>query len=141
LAFASSTANLKTVKGYELTASFMRLEGIKVGSDVKISGVKIGSVTKLSLDSKTYQAIVLMNINPEIKLPSDTVATVSSEGLLGDKFIALEPGIEETFLSGGEKITNTQSPPSLEQLIGKFIYSSAGSSKGSENSAPSNETP
>ena len=140
LSFAYSSADLKPVKGYELTASFMRLEGIKVGTDVKISGVKIGTVMDLNLDQQTYQAVVKMNIDNNIKLPTDTVATVSSDGLLGDKFIALEPGVEEaSFLKAGDKISNTQSPPSLEQLIGKFIYSSGPANKPANDTTPATD--
>ncbi len=124
LVFAYKTANLRPVKGYEVTARFSRLDGLKVGSDVRISGVKVGSVMSMSLDRDTYQANVGLSIDSSIGLPMDTVATVTSDGLLGEKFLSLEPGVEEDEIEPGGRIGNTQSAPGLEQLIGHFIYSS-----------------
>ena len=125
LYFALSTANLNKVEGYNVSASFSSVDGITVGQDVKLSGVKIGSVEGIALDATTYLAQVTLSIDPAIKLPTDTVAKISSEGLLGGKFLALEPGAEEEFLNDGDKIQYTQSAVNLEELIGKFIFSGA----------------
>ncbi|HAU28645.1 MAG TPA: outer membrane lipid asymmetry maintenance protein MlaD [Rhodospirillaceae bacterium] len=124
LVFAYKTADLRPVKGYEVTARFSKLDGLKVGSDVRISGVKVGSVMTMTLDHDTYQANVDLSIDSSIRLPIDTMATVTSDGLLGEKFLSLEPGVEEDEIPPRGRIDNTQSAPGLEQLIGHFIYKS-----------------
>ena len=86
LFFAYSTTQVRAVSGYELTARFNRVEGLRDGSDVRISGIKVGSVTSQTLDPKTFVAVITLNVEPSIKLPVDTVATISSSGLFGDKY-------------------------------------------------------
>ncbi len=125
ISFAISTANLNKVKGYAVTANFSNIGGIAEGQDVRISGVKIGSVESISLNSDTYLAEVTLAIDPTVQLPIDTVAKVSSEGLLGGKYMSLEPGGADDMLQDGEQIQYTQSSVNLEELIGKFIFSSA----------------
>src|SRR5262249_49482019 len=85
LVFAYKTSQLRTVTVYPVSAEFARIDGIRLGSDVRISGIKIGSVTAQDLDPKTFLAIIHMTIDPTIKLPDDTVAEIISAGLLGDK--------------------------------------------------------
>ena len=87
----STTGVGKGSGGYHLTAKFKNVEGINIGSDVRMSGIKIGSVTNQALDNNTFDAILTFAIDPTIKLPDDSTAKISSEGLLGGKFIALEP--------------------------------------------------
>jgi phospholipid/cholesterol/gamma-HCH transport system substrate-binding protein len=84
----STTGVGKGSGGYHLTAKFKNVEGINVGSDVRMSGIKIGSVTNQSLDSKTFDAVLTFAIDPTIKLPDDSTVKITSEGLLGGKFIA-----------------------------------------------------
>lgn len=137
ISFAVSTADLKKVKGYTVTANFSNIDGITEGQDVRISGVNIGSVEKIVLDETTYLAQVTLAIDPSVKLPTDTVAKVASEGLLGGKYMSLEPGGEEAFLKEGEKIQYTQSSVNLEEMIGKFIFSAAeGEGKKNKDGAP-----
>jgi phospholipid/cholesterol/gamma-HCH transport system substrate-binding protein len=91
--FAYTTSGIgKGSGGYQLTAEFDNADGIGIGSDVRMSGVKIGTVTSQELDPVTYQAVLRMSIDPTLKLPDDSSAKVTSEGLLGSKFVALEPG-------------------------------------------------
>lgn len=125
VSFAVSTANLNKVKGYNVTANFSNIDGITEGQDVRISGVNIGSIEKITLDEITYLAQVTLSIDPAIQLPLDTVAKVSSEGLLGGKYMSLEPGGEEDYLKEGDRIQYTQSGVNLEEMIGKFIFSGA----------------
>lgn len=122
LAFAYSTADLQQVEGYEVWAQFDHIEGLGPGSDVRIGGVKVGSIVRLELNREYWVADVHMSIDPSIRLPSDTFAVIRSESLLGGKFMALEPGIEEDTIPDGGKITFTQSVPGLEQLLGEVIY-------------------
>ena len=89
LAFAYSTAQVRTVSGYEVMAKFNHAEGIHEGGDVRISGIKVGTIVSESLDPKTFQAVVRMSINNSIKLPSDTIAEIASSSLLGDNVMSL----------------------------------------------------
>jgi phospholipid/cholesterol/gamma-HCH transport system substrate-binding protein len=123
LYFAYNTSEVRAVSGYELTARFNRVEGLRDGGDVRISGIKVGSVISQELDPKTFVAVVKMSIDPTIKLPVDTVATISSVGLFGDNFLSLEPGNEDDVIKPGGEIDHTQSPMSLQSLIGQYIFS------------------
>src|SRR5579859_270466 len=92
LVFAMSQSDLGTVKGYTLSTSFANIGGLTNGSDVRINGIKIGTVTGETIDQTSFNAEVTMTISPTIQLPKDTVASVASDGLLGSKFLKLEPG-------------------------------------------------
>jgi phospholipid/cholesterol/gamma-HCH transport system substrate-binding protein len=125
LFFAYTTAQVSSVRGYQVTAKFSNAGGLKDGGDVRISGIKVGSVTSETLDPQTFQAIVHLSIDPSIKLSTDTVAQITSSGLLGDNFIAIEPGNEDEVIPPGGAITHTQAAMSLENLIGQVIYNQA----------------
>jgi len=129
LFFAYSTSQVRAVQGYEVTAQFESVTGIRDGSDVRIAGVKVGSIVSETLDPKTFLADVRMSIDPAYKLPDDTVAEILSAGLLGDRFMALVPGGSEQTIPPGGKIKFTQSPVSLENLIGQMIFSQPGAQK------------
>jgi phospholipid/cholesterol/gamma-HCH transport system substrate-binding protein len=129
LFLAYSTSQVRVVRGYELTAQFDSVSGIHDGSDVRIGGVKVGSVVAETLDPKTFLADVRMSIDPAYKLPDDTVAEILSAGLLGDKFMALVPGGSEQTIPPGGRIKFTQSPVSLESLIGQMMFSQPGGQK------------
>jgi phospholipid/cholesterol/gamma-HCH transport system substrate-binding protein len=130
LFFAYSTSQVHAVTGYELTAKFDRIEGIREGGDVRISGIKVGSIVSQTLDPTTYLAVVKVSVDPVVKLPSDSVAEILSSGLLGDKFLAIVPGAADDFLKPGGVIKFTQSPMSLENLIGQYIFSQGQQKKG-----------
>jgi len=123
LVFSYNTANVKKVDGYELLARFSDIGGLASGDDVLISGVKVGSVASVKLDPESYLAVVHMKIQQGVQIPQDTTALISSESLLGGKYLALEPGSDEEMLKPGERIPYTQAPQNLEQLLGKFIFS------------------
>ncbi|MGE0723648.1 MAG: outer membrane lipid asymmetry maintenance protein MlaD [Alphaproteobacteria bacterium] len=127
--FAYSSAGISTPAGYPLLARFERIDGVGVGTDVRVSGIKVGTVTGLVLDPKTYLAEVRMSIDPTVRLPTDTVAAVSSSGLLGDKFLGLVPGGEEKTIEPGGVIKYTQASVSIEELLGKFMFSQGGADK------------
>ena len=90
---------------------------------MRIAGVKVGTVTDERIDPKTFVAIVTMTVRDDIQLPKDTGASITSESLLGGKYISLSPGGDDTDLKPGQTITITQSSVSLEELLGKFIFS------------------
>jgi len=96
--FAYDKADLKTVEGYAVSAKFDRIDGIRRGSDVRMSGIKIGTVTDQLLDPKTYLAVVTLNIDSDAKLPLDTSAAITSDGLLGNKYMALSPGGDDNMI-------------------------------------------
>lgn len=126
LVFAYTKAEVSTVEGYEILARFDRVDGILPGSDVRMSGIKVGTVTSSVLDPKTYLAVVRMNISTEVKVPDDTSIAVSSDGLLGDKFLALSPGGSEDMLAAGGEILTTQGSIDLMGLVGQMIFSQTG---------------
>jgi phospholipid/cholesterol/gamma-HCH transport system substrate-binding protein len=123
LGYAVASTGHTGVSGYSVTANFSSIDGLTVGSDVRLAGVKVGAVSAASIDPKTYQAVVVMGVEPSIKLPKDTSASVTSDGLLGGKYIALSPGGDEQMIPPGGAITATQGSVSLEELLGKFIFS------------------
>jgi phospholipid/cholesterol/gamma-HCH transport system substrate-binding protein len=126
LFFAYTTSQVRAVQGYQLTAQFDRIDGIRDGSDVRIAGVKVGSVIGERLDPKTFLATVRLSIAPQYKLPDDTVAEIVSSSLLGEKYMSLVPGGSDKMIAPGGRIKFTQSPVSLENLIGQMIYSPPG---------------
>ena len=123
--FTTSFKNAKVgnAGGYEIIAKFDNVDGISNGSDVKISGVKVGTITDQFLDEKDFRATLKITLSDNIKIPSDSSAKISSEGLLGSKYLAITPGGDEENLSAGEEIQFTQSSVSFEDLLGKFIFS------------------
>jgi phospholipid/cholesterol/gamma-HCH transport system substrate-binding protein len=129
LYFAYTTSQVSAISGYEVTANFDRVEGIRDGSDVRVSGIKVGTVISQTLDPKDYVAVVKMSIEPSIKLPVDSVATIASSGLLGDKYLSIVPGADDKYIKPGGVIEHTTPPMSLESLIGQFIYGQGGQQK------------
>lgn len=109
---------------YNLIAKFDNVDGISVGGDVKISGVKVGTVEGVSLDERSFRAVLKISVSDKVKLPSDSSAKVASEGLLGSKYFSITPGGDEENLKEGEEIQFTQSSVNFEDLLGKFIFSS-----------------
>lgn len=123
LVYAANTADVGVGGGgYPLVAKFRKAEGINVGSDVRIAGVKVGSVAAMGLDPDTYFASVRFVMRSSVELPEDSVAKISSASLLGDSFIAIDPGAAELMLEPGDEIVYTQSSVSVGDLIGKFIH-------------------
>ncbi len=136
LYFAYSTSQFRAVEGYEVSARFDRIDGIRPGSDVRIGGIKVGTVLSTSLDPKTYLASVTMSIDPAYKLPQDTVAEVLSAGLLGNEYMALVPGGSRKMIPPGGRILYTQAPVNLQSLIGKYMFSPGGGAAKKGASAP-----
>jgi phospholipid/cholesterol/gamma-HCH transport system substrate-binding protein len=122
LVFAYSHANIKKIEGYEVAATFASVGGLDTGADVKINGIKVGTVAAQSLDPVTYDAVVKMSITPSVRLPDDTVASISSEGLLGGKFIKLIPGKSKTMVAEGASLGPSKNYKSLEEMVGNLIF-------------------
>ena len=108
-------------KMYMLNAEFNNIAGIKAGADVQISGVTVGKVRQLNL-SKDNLAAVEMALNNEVKIPVDSIASVKSQGIIGDKYIQISVGGDEKNYKPGETIVDTESAVDLEALISKFAF-------------------
>lgn len=108
--------------GYTISAQFTDIGALGTGDDVKIGGVKVGTVSDVGLDDN-YYANVSLTINSGVELPYDTSARVSSEGLLGGTYLALDVGGDTEMMKDGDVIAMTQSAQNLEQLLGQFIFS------------------
>ena len=122
--FAYNVSNVsKGTGGYKLIANFQNIEGITTGSEVKLAGINIGRVDSLTLNDDTYYASIQLLIDDSIKIPADSIAIVSSSGLLGGKYIRINPGASDDNLVNGDKIRFTQSTLNIEDLIGKLMYS------------------
>ena len=125
---ALKTANLGNLGGgdvYSLTARFDNIGGLKVRAPVRSAGVVVGRVTTVSLDAKTYQGVVTLDIERRYVFPKDTSAKILTAGLLGDQYIGLEPGGDDKSLASGDTLTQTQSAVVLENLIGQLITGKA----------------
>lgn len=109
--------------GLRLSARFDRIDGLSNGADVRIAGVRVGSVTDTRIDPETFSAELSMRLDRNLRLPNDTSAEVTSEGLLGGRYVSLVPGGSDTVLADGGRITQTQGSVSLESLLGRFIFS------------------
>lgn len=106
---------------YELTASFRSIEGVSVGTDVRLAGVKIGTVTAVSLNSETFFADTVFSVEEGVVVPEDSAAVIASEGLLGGNFVEINPGGSPVNLEPGEEIYDTQGAVSLISLLLKFV--------------------
>lgn len=140
LVFSYRTANVSAGSGgYSVIAKFSKTGGLSVGDDVRVSGVKVGNVGDIKLNPESYLAEVHMMIEKDVKLPTDTAAVISSESLLGGRFMALEPGAEMDYIEPGGTIQFTQAPQNLEQLLGQFIFSMNNDDSGDQNSDSNND--
>ena len=131
---AANLASFGERKGYTVSAKFDNIGGLKQRAPVRSAGVTIGRVKRISLDPKTYQGLVTMEIDEHIRFPKDSSAKILTSGLLGDQYIGLEPGADEKELAGGDVIRQTQSAVVLENLIGQMIFNKAADA-GDSNSA------
>ncbi|MEL7212344.1 MAG: outer membrane lipid asymmetry maintenance protein MlaD [Pseudomonadota bacterium] len=109
---------------YDLMASFRSVEGISVGTDVRMAGVTVGSVKALNLNAETFRADTTLSIADGIAVPDDTSVAIASEGLLGGNFVELVPGGSPFNLEPGDEIIDTQSSVSLISLLLKFVSGS-----------------
>lgn len=110
---------------YPLQASFRSLEGVSVGTDVRLAGVTIGSVSDVMLNPETYRADTVVTVQSDIAIPDDSAIVISSEGLLGGNFVEIMPGGSPFFYEEGDTIEDTQGAVSLVSLLLKFVSGSS----------------
>jgi phospholipid/cholesterol/gamma-HCH transport system substrate-binding protein len=122
--------------GLKLWAAFGETGEISVRAPVVIAGVRVGEVSSVSLQDD-FRAKIVIDLDPSLKLPTDTSASIVTAGILGDRYIELAPGADDTILKSGDQITFTESAVILERLIGQLIYGKTQSSSGNATTAPS----
>jgi len=119
-------------KGLKVFADFDEIGGLKPRAPVVISGVKVGEIESIGL-AEDYRARVRFNLDPALKLPSDTTASIVTSGVLGDRYVSLQPGAEEVLLKSGDRIEFVESAVILERMIGKLIHNAnVGSGSGGD---------
>ena len=120
--------NLSTygsTQSYVITGNFENIGGLKIRSPVKASGVVVGRVSDIQFSTKTYDAIVSMNMDGDYQFPKDTFASILTSGLLGEQYIGLAAGGDEQMLEEGDAIMKTNSAVVLEEMIGRFLFDKA----------------
>jgi len=122
LFFAYRVSDLQVVKGYTVSAHFIKVGGLTIGSDVRINGIKVGTVISQKLNPEDYVAEIKMSLSSDLKLPKDSVAVIASDGLMGNKFIKIEPGKDTEILADGDEITHTKDFKTLEDMVGEIIF-------------------
>lgn len=110
---------------YPLGASFRSLEGVSVGTDVRLAGVKVGTVSDVTLNAETYRADTIVTLSSDVEIPDDSAIIISSEGLLGGNFVEIVPGGSPFFFEAGDAIEDTQGAVSLVSLLLKFVSGSS----------------
>ena len=109
-------------ESYNISASFTSISGLKEGAALELAGVVVGKVTKIELNEEEFEATVYMDVRKTIQLSDDSIASIRTSGIIGDKFIKLTPGGSEMFLEAGDMIEETEASISIEELISKYIF-------------------
>lgn len=129
----SNLAVMQRGESYLISAAFENIGGLKVRSPVTVSGVRVGRVDAIDYDTQAYQAVVRMRIDTTYdSFPEDTTASIFTAGLLGEQYIALEPGGSMENLKDGDRVQLTQSALVMEQIIGQFLYSMTSKDSGTD---------
>ena len=132
LLFAYSSTGAGPISGYEVVAKFNRADGVNIGTDVRLSGIKVGTVSRMALDPMTYNAVLTLALENNVRLPDDSSVRITSDGLLGNQYLSIEPGGSQMPIAAGGEIENTQGSIDLMGLLGKAMFG-ASESKASES--------
>jgi phospholipid/cholesterol/gamma-HCH transport system substrate-binding protein len=127
--FAYTTTNAGGLGGYEVTGDLARVDGLSVGTDVRLSGIKVGTVSDLTL-KPNYLVTVPMRIHNDVKIPTDSSLVVTSSGVLGSSYLSISPGGDDSFMKAGDKFGHTQGSVDLMGLVGRFINQGGGQQQG-----------
>ena len=109
---------------YPVTARFTSISGLKEGSTIELAGVVVGKVSSIELDTGDYEAVVQLNIDKQVELQDDSIASIRTAGIIGDKYIKISPGGSDIILEAGDEIEETEPAISLEELVSKYIFDS-----------------
>ena len=109
---------------YPVTARFTSISGLKEGSTIELAGVIVGKVNTIELDTSDYEAVVHLDVDKTVELQDDTIASIRTSGIIGDKYIKLTPGGSDIILEAGDEIEETEPAISLEELVSKYIFDS-----------------
>jgi len=107
---------------YPITARFTSISGLKEGSTIELAGVVVGKVSSIELDTGDYEAVVHLNIDKQVELQDDTIASIRTAGIIGDKYIKISPGGSDIILESGDEIEETEPAISVEELVSKYIF-------------------
>lgn len=137
LAIAYMTVKLGNVgflgeQSYSLYAKFSSVTGLRAGNPVNMLGLEIGRVESFEMDQENLVAVVQLKIDNGIKIYDDAIASIKTEGLIGDKFVSIDPGGGGDLLAGGDTITDTESPTDIMELISKYAFGDVGSGEKKE---------
>jgi len=129
LAFAYMRTGTGSLSGYEVNARLAKVDGLGIGTDVRISGIKVGTISGLTLDPANYLVTVHMRIRDDIKIPTDSSLLITSAGILGSSYLSITPGGDDKMIAAGGEIVNTQSANSVDlmNLAGRFMSGGSGS--------------
>lgn len=133
---AANLAAMTVGETYMVSARFDNIGGLKPRAPVKSAGVTVGRVASISLDGKTFQGLVTMELEKRFAFPKDTSAAILTAGLLGDQYVGLNPGGDDANLGAGDTIKMTQSAVVLENLISSFLYSKAADGGSDDSKKP-----
>lgn len=136
LSLMTGKGNMLSGPTYLIEARFSNSGGLNTGSSVQLAGVPVGRIEALRVDPKDFSAVATLRITEDLKLPTDTMASIKTTGLIGDKYLLLSPGAEEQTLKAGDSITLTESSVDLESLIGKMAFGAVNQSKVAPPPAP-----
>jgi phospholipid/cholesterol/gamma-HCH transport system substrate-binding protein len=128
LAFMVMRTGAGSASGYSIQAQLPKVDGLGIGTDVRISGIKVGTVSSLALNPKNYLVLVTMDINKGVEIPTDSSLQVTSAGILGGQYISIQPGGDDKLLASGGMIENAQGSADLMSMIGHFALGGNGSS-------------
>jgi len=138
----TSLANYRQGASYDVKARFTNIGQLKLRAPVKVAGVRIGSVSDIKLEPDKLDALVTLSIDQHYdKIPDDSAASVFTSGLLGDQYVALNPGGSPDALKNGDEVVLTQSSMQLEELIGKYLVGQGDAGKSSDKTKPENPPP
>jgi len=141
LAFAYMRTGTGSLSGYEINARLPKVDGLGVGTDVRLAGVKIGSVTNLVLDPKTYLVTVHMNVRSDIRIPADSSVLVTSAGILGSSYLSITPGGDDKMMAAGDFFESAQGAVDVMGLVGRFMGGDTGSKPAPKQPPPLGDGP
>ena len=141
LCFAYFRTGSGSLSGYEVNAKLAKVDGLAVGTDVRLAGIKIGTVTDLTLDPRTYLVTVHMNIRDDIKLPVDSSVLVTQAGFLGGQYLSVTPGGDDKMMAAGAFFDNAQGSIDMMNLVGRYVGGESTTNQPPKPKAPQGAAP